>query len=115
MSGEKMIEEMTKDENKRVKDRLMSLIFTQSVVCALIILFSFALKLIGGDLYEWEKGVYISDFEDKTSVKEVLNQLSTAVTSSNSTDEKEKPDTPETKPDNTLEYAVLSEDDGADA
>ena len=64
MSGEKMIEEMTKDENKRVKDRLMSLIFTHSVVCALIILFSFALKLIGGDLYEWEKGVYISDFED---------------------------------------------------
>ena len=115
MSGEKMIEEMTKDENKRVKDRLMSLIFTQSVVCALIILFSFALKLIGGDLYEWEKGVYISDFEDKTSVKEVLSQLSTAVTSSNSADEKEKPTPPETKSDNTLEYAVLSEDDGADA
>ena len=103
-----MIEEMTKDENKRVKDRLMSLIFTQLVVCALIILFSFGLKLIGGDLYEWEKGIYISDFEDKTSVKEVLSQLSTAVTSSNSTEEKEKPSAPETKSNSTLEYAVSS-------
>ena len=118
MSGEKIIEEMTKDENKRVKDRLMSLIFTQSVVCILIILFSFLLKLIGGDLYEWEKGVYIIDFEDKTSVKEVLNQLSVAVTSSNSDEKRDKSSNTETnaevKANATLEYELLSEDDGAD-
>lgn len=114
MSGEKIIEEMTKDENKKVKDRLMSLIFTQSVVCILIILFSFLLKLIGGDLYEWEKGVYINDFEDKTSVKEVLNQLSVAVKSPNSDGKEDKSSDTEVKANATLEYELLSEDDGTD-
>lgn len=115
MSGEKIIEEMTKDENKKVKDRLVSLIFTQSVVCVLIILFSFTLKLIGGDLFEWEKGVYISDFEDKTSVKEVLNQLSTVVSAPNDEDKNKPEKDTEADENKTLEYELLSEDDGADS
>ena len=37
LSGKKLIDDMTKDENKKVKDRLISLVATQSIVCVVII------------------------------------------------------------------------------
>ncbi len=110
MSGEKIIEEMTKNEDKKVKDRLISLVVTQSVVCALIIAFCFSLKLIGGDFYKWERGLYISDFEDETSVKEVVRQLSNAVSSSPKEEDKtDSKNDSKTEPSDGFE--LMNEDD----
>ncbi len=81
LSGKKLIEDMTKNENKKVKDRLVSLVLTQSVVCVALILVAFAFKLIGGDFYANEKRIYVASFEDKTSPAEVIDRLSSAVTS----------------------------------
>lgn len=112
MSGEKIIEEMTKDEGKKVKDRLLCLVVTQSVVCVLLLAFSFALRLIGGDLYKWERGQYIAAFEDKTTVKEVVKQLSEAVSSSERS-ETETDETTVEKETQSDAYDLMSEDDSS--
>lgn len=114
LSGEKMIEEMTKNEDKKVKDRLLRLLLTQTAVCVAVLLFAGALRLIGGDLYSGEKSAYISNFEDKTTVAEVMKQLSSAVSPQES---KPKEDTKDavSKTQTTPEkqYAVMSEDDSS--
>lgn len=92
LSGKKLIDDMTKDENKKVKDRLISLVATQSIVCVVIIVVAFAFKMIGGDFYTNEKQIYVANFEDETTPAEVISQLSSVV-SSNSNEKKES--TPE--------------------
>ncbi len=104
-----MIEEMTKDEDKKVKDRLISLILTQSIVCVIVLAFSFALRIIGGDIYKNERITYVSNFQDETSVKEVIKQLSNAVSAQPKKESTNDSVTPaNAEPDG---YETMSEDD----
>ena len=70
------MEQNLKKHSNKPFDPLIRLIVLQVSVCALLLMAAFAVKLIGGDLYEQCRRQYIADFEDTTDIGEVLDLLS---------------------------------------
>ncbi len=59
--------------NKKKTDRFYNYLICQTVICVLVVLSVIALKLIGGDLYNYTKNLFDEKFNTPTNVNQVLN------------------------------------------
>lgn len=62
---------------KKKKDRFLSFIICQIAICFFIIVFSFVLKVVGGDTFEYATDMFNEYFNKPINVNQVLNAAQT--------------------------------------
>lgn len=58
---------------KKHKDRTLEFLLSQAVLCGMALLFLFAIKFIGGDIYNYSKAVFEKEFNTPINVNQVLD------------------------------------------
>lgn len=58
---------------KKTRDRKLCFLLAQTVICAAALLFSLALKMIGGSLYDYSKAVFSKEFNTPIDIGQVLD------------------------------------------